>query len=560
MNRIHEVLTQLHILRKKQPETPVSSGVMLVVAAGLLVAVLTFYGFLFSRYQSQIDEVLPAEKTLAYLSFEDLDLPPKLNGNPLFQISQLTSTLKTLTGFELPTPLPGFMKGPYGLAVLRVGERQDKTVLMTGIRSKRQAVKYFESLLMPGETLTKFKGTGKTIYAFPEGRPLAFAILNATLFIADSTEPLELLSATVKTDGSSLKDDPTYQKSASNLPRSGWGYAFIHFKALDLPEGEPISALLAPLQSMVNHVTFAIRKDHNGLLINQYLNLNDSLLSLNHTGEDRVKFTHDLSSLLHGETTGLYLGGANLAAEWQNTLETIAGLNPSYALILEAALRAQLEKIFGQNVDLRNDLYPLFEGEYAFGIGDLKDGNLAMKLLLTHKDREFVEIKMKKMMEGFRLLAAQFTPRIEVFTLPDGTETRELFADPESVKEATTEYGDADISCLEVEDSPYGFCYAVTENLLIMANKMSEVKTSLDLRASKGYSLSDNQSFRQPLSNLSKVNDEIGYFEGSTISDLFRSSPWTPFVQSALDPVESMTWVKHYFDDGMSLEGYILLK
>jgi hypothetical protein len=560
MNRIHKVLSTLHLLRKKHTEPKVSMGLFLVLALFLMVGALTFYGFLFTRYQGEIDEVLPTEKTLAYITLEDFSLPSKLSALPELREAALIEKLKAFTGLELPSPLPSFLKGPYGLALIRTEEGKQHWVFIGGVRSKRQAVNYFQSQLLEGETLEAMKGTGKTLYTFPQGKAMAFTIINATIYLSDSTAPLETLIASRKTEGQSLKDDPVYQKSVSNLPRSGWGYAFLNFKAIAFPQGDPASAILKPLKTMMNHVAWSVRKDHSGFLVNQYLNLNENYLSLNHTADDRTKFTYDFSALLHGDTTAFYVGGENLAAEWQNTLETIAQLNPSYALILEAALRAQMEKIFGRNVDLRNDLYPLFEGEYAFGIGPSKDDRLAVKLLLAHHDKEFIQVKMEKLMQGFRLLAAEFTPRIEVFTLPDGTETRELFADPDSLKETTETYDDTEISCTEVLDSPYGFCYAITENLLIMANKMSEVKSSLDLRGAKGYSLADNQSFRQPLSNLSKVSDEIGYLNAPAISSLFKASPWAAFIEPILSPFESATWVKHYFDDGMSAEGYILLK
>ncbi len=116
------------------------------------------------------------------------------------------------------------------------------------------------------------------------------------------------------------------------------------------------------------------------------------------------------------------------------------------------------------------------------------------------------------------------------------------------------------VHCIEVTDTNYGLCYTATENLVILANRYETLKQSIDLSMKPEFVLSQDQPFRQTLGNLSHVSDEITFTNIQNALPLLLNSTYGPMLEPVLKPFEAATWVKRYFDDGVSAEGYLLIK
>ena len=202
----------------------------------------------------------------------------------------------------------------------------------------------------------------------------------------------------------------------------------------------------------------------------------------------------------------------------------------------------------------------MFENEYALTFESLPNDQVGIKLILRHDDRQFAEAKLEKLLGGFETLAAQFAPKLKVFALPDGTESRELVADPTRMKEFKETHRSYRVNCLNVTDSYYGFCYAVTDELVIISNHPEPIRETIDLTFDPRFILSQSQSFRQTLSNLSAVSDEITFFNLENFNELLKDSRIGFLTNNLSSAFEALTWIKHYFDDGVSTEGYLLLK
>lgn len=278
------------------------------------------------------------------------------------------------------------------------------------------------------------------------------------------------------------------------------------------------------------------------------------------TGSSSDLFTYSLTDHVGSDNTALYIGGSDMTEEWQNTLETISKLNPAYGIILEGIVRAKVQNIFGEDVSLRNDIYPLFQDEYAIVIEDTDAGITGFKIILKHSDKDLAEAKLEKLLKGFRLLASEFAPKLEIYTLPDGTESKELAADPSRLQEDEEVYNGYSVNCLDVTDSIYGFCFAVADELIIMGNDTDSIKESLDLLSSPRNSLSQSQSFRQAVSNLSPISDEITFIKMDNAENLLKESNLSIIFKPLFDSFESIVWVKRYFNDGAASEGFLLLK
>ncbi|MBU0728044.1 DUF3352 domain-containing protein, partial [Patescibacteria group bacterium] len=500
-----------------------------------------------------------AEKTVAFAEFEDFSLPAKMQSTSDLSKGQLEASLKSLLNIEDLSEVEKWAKERFGIVLIQDEKSANIPVYFVQTSSRRNALKFFESLALHGEGLTKTGNLRLPIYSYPQGQAFSFAFIGPFVFVSNEIKTLESLQDTFEAKITPLTDDVDYQKSISNLPRQSWMTGYINFQALE-SENMAVSNIIEPLKYAIDHFAITVRKEQNGFHFNTFLNLNKNLLPLGSGYSDSTKFAFNLTDYIKSDDVALYIGGANLSDEWLNTLETISNLNPAYGVILESLIRAQVSNVFGDQVTLRNDLYPLFEGEYAIAIALGEDDEMNLSLILSHDDQDFVDAKLEKMMKGFRYLAAKFAPRLHVVTLPDGSESRELVADSSQLDESTEKYEGYEINCMEVKGTNSGFCYTTTDELIIITNKRQGVIDAIDLGSTPTNVLSQYQPFRQTIGNLSKVSDEVTFIDVQKTIPIFSNHPYGMLLAPFLEKFDAVTWVKHYFDDGVSAEGFVLIK
>ena len=547
--------------RSKQKKTVLDRLLIAILSLGLLMIVAFFvYVIWFTLTNRSVTQFLPAQNTVAYFELEDFSLPPKLNQNTVLDLVGLKTILKQHFNLNVKK-LQGYLsQGRLGLALIREDGEKSELLLFFRARNQKKVLEFFEELALEDEELVTRGDKENLIYYYPQSQLLSFSFIGPYLFIAKQPAVLEGIQAVYSQQEMSLNGDENYKKTISNLPRNVWGHGYLNIQALNFGSGSPINQLIDPLKHITDHLVVTIRKQHNGFHFNALLSLDPELLALKKGYTDPYRFAYSLTDYISSKNLAIYIGGANISDEWQNTLETISQLNPAYGIILEGIVRAQVNKIFGDDVSLRNDIYPLFEGEYALAFENLEIDQMGIKFILKHTDRNFAEAKLEKLLDGFKILAAQFAPKLKVFTLPDGTESRELVADPSRLKEISETYETYEISCLDVTESSYGFCYTITDQLIVMSNNLDTIKETIDLSVSPRFMLSQHQPFRQTLGNLSKVSDEITFIDLGNADQILKNTK-VGFITSKLaEPFEAITWIKHYFDDGVSTEGYLLLK
>lgn len=547
--------------RSKKKTSVLDRLVLIIISAGfLLMLVFLIYLIWFTLTNRSVTHLLPAEKTVAYFELEDLSLPPRLDQEAVFNLLGLRATLDSAFGLDIDSLQSHLASGRLGLALVKSGGDENRLLMFFRLRNQKKALDFFESIAFEGENLGVEGEKPNQIYSYPQSHHFVFGFIGPYLFISQKSEPLKVIQAVYYGDELSLNSDENYQKSLANLPRQVWGRGYLNVQTLNFGDNYALNQLSNSLKHIINHFALTIRKQYNGLHFNTLLSINPELLALKKGYTDPTRFVYSLADYISSKNLALYIGGANLSDEWQSTLDTISQLNPAYGIILEGIIRAQVNKIFGENISLRNDLYPLFEGEYAVAVENLESGQLGLKLILKNTDRQFAEIKLEKMIDGFQLLAAQFAPKLKIFTLPDGTESRELISDPSRLEEESETYEGYSINCLDVRDSLYGFCYTVTDQLVVMSNNSNSIKETIDLSISPRFVLSQYQPFRQTLSNLSAVSDEITFIDLDKFAPLLKNEKVAVFANSLMENFEAVTWIKHYFNDGVSTEGYLLLK
>ncbi len=522
----------------------------LIVLGVVGAAAFAGYNLYLNLPGADLEEFIPAKETVVYVEFSDLNLPTQVQS--LIQPADFEAFLNQLTGLPVSEAVTHFGKGAVSFVLMETDDGGGEWVVLVEARNKTAALDYFESLLLEGESFKKTTDE-YPIYDFPQGEPFSFKWLDG--YVAMAKNPL-VLEQFIPSDAS-LAHDEAFLKSVNQLPRRGWILAYSDLKKLGSVDMGTYENIIQPLTATSRSLTLSLRKEESGVHFNTFLTVKKDLVSLKPDDPEEL-FEGDLADYLSADTVGLYLGGQNLENEWQNTLQTISNLNPAYGIIMEGLLRAQTDRVFGEGVDLRNDLYPLFANEYAFTFAEGENtGGRQISLLLAHDDRVFAEAKLEKMAEGFKSIAAHFTPKIHTVTLPDGTESRELIPDDSSVETLQETVGDQGVTCTQV-GSKASFCYTITNELVIMTSGMEAMKKHLNPETETR--LSEDSRFDQVFSQLSGRNDEVSFVRFENVAGFFESYEWMQPVANLLEPFDSAGWVKHYFDDGASAEGYVLFK
>ncbi len=538
-------------LEKGKKGSKLGFFILTLIVLGIIGIIIFGVTFIYPRIlpQSNLAEHLPAAETVGYIEMDGLNLPTKLMADGGQE--KFIGFLSQLVEFEFQPAVKAFGTGKVAYVLLDVEGEVDKPVLLIQAKSKGTAMSYFKTLLLDSESVTESEDEN-AIYSFEQGQPYSFKFLDRYVAISNDENLLEQLK---KNPEKSLSADPDYQKSINNLPRNKWLSGYLNVKKISLAKNEGTRNLLEPLKATLHNFAFTVRQDEKGFQLNTFLNLDKTLLSLSAKNPEE-KFSHQLTDYLPSENLALYVGGQNFAEEWLNTLETLSNFNPSYGLILEGLVRGQTDKIFGTEVNLRNDLYPLFEGEYALALGKTEQSN-EIELVLAHQDKAFVEKKMRKMAQGFESIAASFAPKISVVTLPDGSESRELVPDDTTLNKVTDKVGDNEVNCTEV-GSKTAFCYSVTDEVVVMANSKELLEKSLKAKGTS--SLSEGSAFKETTGNLSQISDEITFMNLERLNSLLAAYPYVQLLEPLTTQLDSASWVKQYFDDGVSTEGYVLLK
>lgn len=554
------LLKKLHLMRSDKFTLKDKLLLAIISLGAVLLIIFIFYLICFSLSQKSVANFLPEKNTVAFIEFQDFTLPIKLENSESLNKKNLEVIFKQAFGIDFESAELDWDRNRFGIILIEKENSSNIPVLFMQANNRSKSLQFFKSLTLPEEELIKSGTTRLPIYSYPQSHSFNIGFVGPYAFVTNNIFALELIQKVYNGDLNAITNEKNYQKSISNLPKQDWVRSYLNFKLLNFADNIAVNNIIVPLKHIINHITLTIRKDVTGFHFNTFLNLTPDFLSLEENYKDKTKFAYKLTDYISSQDLGLYIGGANLSQEWQNTLSTISNLNPAYGIILESIIRAQVTKIFGAEVDLRNDFYPLFEGEYAFAVGKGENENIKISLILSHSDQDFVEKKLTKMMNGFKYLAAQFAPKLREVILPDGTISRELIADTSKLQETSETYKGYKVNCVEVINTSSGFCYTITDELMIITNNRSTATETIDLTILPKHVLSQHQPFRQTISNLSKVSDEITFIDIQKSLSVIANKQYGILIKPFLNELDAISWVKHYFDDGMSTEGYLLIK
>lgn len=542
---------------KPTPPQPSLRPLYWVLALLFVVAILAAILIGFIRLnQKPLAAFLPQEGIVALLEWEKDQFPAETQG----ESTTIVPALEQLTGLPLAQLPKEWWSHPFGLLLMDQGEEEDAWVLFAqGV--SRQALK---------ENLNQIEAFSfqKPLSTFAQGLQFNFGLSSPYIFLSSSSQAIEALKQVASQKTAVLENEPAFKKAQAHVADQAWLRAYVQLDKVNLPPFPTLHYTLSALSVVAPQAAFSLEEKNQGLLLSSWLPFASS--APEPRSEEKTRILKQMAKGIPAQSAALFTAGPNLTQQWQATLTDLSRMNPAYGVILESLVRSQVEALFGGNVNLRNDLYPLLEGRYA-AVLDQAEAGYALGMVVEHEDQRFVEVKLDKLLNGFYALIGRLNPRIKEVSLPDGTQSRELVAHPQQAEKTQEIYKNWTLTCLSAEGEGSstlkaellrGLCYTVTVDRFYLATNQSLLERMLQATEGKIPSLAEAPAFRQSLNQLQGRGEERSYVDLEKLTPLLAKSSalkklsWLPF----LSHLKQITWVKDVSSQGVRVEGLIRVK
>ena len=160
------LLKKLQLSRKATSSDRFSKSLFAIGGIGFL----GFFAYLaYARFpQVPVEALLPPEETVAYIELSDTKLPDKIQ-TALSSKGSLSQLTNQWFGIDAVAMMQKFGNGKSAITLLQDEAGKNHPLLFAQPKTKRAALRYFESMLLPGETLNKSRDR-HPVYSFPQGQ------------------------------------------------------------------------------------------------------------------------------------------------------------------------------------------------------------------------------------------------------------------------------------------------------------------------------------------------------------------------------------------------------
>ncbi len=358
-----------------------------LLIASVLLAALIFVFFIYVRSQKLPDlaAILPAEDTFAFavFSIEDyLASADKLPEESPFAASKLQIPFEYYLGSS-PEKLD-FIDDKIGIAFV-----SEEPVIFFKIKSKKKALKYLKTLLIPDEELTE----ENDIYSYPLSHPFSFTFAgNLLAFSTKSEILLEILS-----DKQKIIDTENYQNLRSRLQYFSSGFFYSNlpktrlyiaqaFAKIGINEPGFMESLFQIFSSFGGTITMS----DSGWNMETFTAVDKSRIENEAFFRYDTKYEQKFLAYLP-ENFLFEWGGHNVKAQVFRMIDLLNTLHSSAALIFESSIKATALQYLGKGIDLEKEIYPILDGEYLFAMSP--DSGVLILELNTEEQEEVFKLR-----------------------------------------------------------------------------------------------------------------------------------------------------------------------
>ena len=544
-------------------EKPQIYGALLTLIMVTLLITVGFLVFKQAFRPTPIAKYLPANQTVFFLelnsnlehqqlirSFEILEKYPN------YSLEALTEIFEKQFVVNFETEIQPWLGRNSGLALLH-SQEHDNQINHLYFAETSDSTK--AEIFLQERAAVKPHASHK-IYLLPEGREAL--ILDNYLFLSPSEDALAELIDHHQSDSPTLYNSKPYRRTANNLPFNNIAFAFINFQRINqsfleafpaLTDNELSFELIQPMLNLFQAEGFALVALEDKFALQSFLSLSRDKVQdanyINHHERYRAELTRFVA-----DDALIFWGGKNLEYQMKRLIEALAVGDQQAMEVFDSVMQNYVNRFFGPEITLSNDILPLFESEFALVAEEIND-RIVFKLLLIADEDDSLNT-LHDIFNNFAKVGAVYQQKVVSHTLADGTVAQEIVAVPENIKRSKSRYNSTDIHQIIVGRQQAGIYYTVYDEIAIISDNLQGLHNTIDLIAEGGKTLHANPAYNELIYPILSNSDEITYlnFEG-LLPLLFPNQ-----VPEDLLPLSALSSGKNYFTDGISTINYLDVK
>lgn len=555
-----------------QQKEKIKGGVLMLIGLGTLLFVGSFlFGKLFSP--QDLAELISAQNAVAVVevnsdgnSGQVKQFYQLLDKYPVYQREGVVMLVNTLLPVNYQNDLEPWLGRQVGLALtspaVSAGTEGGpfEFVFFVESRDHDRTLEFLKSKALSAAneevTVTEYKGF--KIYEFTISQPMSFTFVNNYLVAAKSLESMRAyLDGYLQ--GPRLSDDADYRKVANNLPHGGLAFAYVHFgrlfSALEKDErfvaqkGQDMLSL-RPFLKVFKAEGFSLFAENDRFVAQNFTSIDTEALD----GENYITFSEryegNLLKLINADPV-FVAGGHDLTKELSRIEDLFKSGTKTPALVFEGLVEAQKQRYFGKDIDLRQDIYPLFTGEYLVAVENSFE-DPTVSLLMELSDNSASVSRFDKIVNSFIQVSGVFSPRVQEVELPDGTMGKEIVASPEKIERSTGKYKEKTITSLRLGDTGVAIHYVILENIVAMSTKEKTLQQIIDRHEGEmTEGLASSKYYERNIRPVLRTADQVLHVKLGALTQLMGLGG-NELLEPYLVPFNNFTVTKNFFEDGIS--------
>lgn len=571
--KIQKIRSKIQL--KPEHKQKIKGGVLTLI--GLFA--LTFIGlFLFGKFfrPQALAEFLPLQETVAVLEVNTDGASDQIKqyfdtvkNYPVYQKSGLESLIGTLINVDFKNDVESWLGRKVGVALIQFQSAEAgaensmvfNPVIFIESRNHELTLEKIKNRAMQESKLDLVYGEykGFKLYSYTTSGRFHFMFINNYLVLAKDEETLKFIIDQFS-NGKKLSEDESYIKVVNNLPQNNVAFGYMNFEKFFeamlqndpkfvAEKGQDYMAL-KPFISLFKANGVVLMAEKGKFVAQEYTLMDKEKLGDQEFITFSEKYNGKLLALANPDPVML-AGGHDVVKEIKRLQELFKAGTKTSSLIFEGILEAQKEQYLGKDISLKDDIYPLLEGEYLVTV-EKSFEEPVITLFLEMKNTNEDSVRLEKLVTAFVQTSGIFTPKINDVTLPDGTKGKEIIASPETIQRFDESFDGINITSLQVGNTGVTLYYTTVSQNLVISTSHENIKNVIMRSNDK---LDENftsapfyqSNIKQSIQNADEMfTMKVGAL--SALMGLTQNEALKPYVL----PFGGMTVTKNYFADGIS--------
>lgn len=563
--------------KPKRVREPMSPARRQKIRGGILMTIglftLLFIGyFLFGKFFSPQDlaEILPAKNTVAIIEFnidpghsQPRQFMELMSKYPAYKKENIISLMNVLFPVNYEDEISPWLGRKVGFALYSGTEPENGSglnpIFFIESRDHGRTDLFFSERTLAGEEIKTTDYSGYKISEFTISQPISYTYVNNYLVVTEDTELLKNYLDSLNSGEERLNVDANYRKVANNMPSGSLIFAYADFdklfNVLSLDQtfiaqkGQDLLAL-RPFISIFKAEGLTVFIEKNRFSAQTFTAIDNEALD----GENYITFNEKYQGELldlAAEDLIFLAGGHDLEKELNRLEDIFKSGTKTPALVFDGVLEAQKQIYFGNDIDLKNDIYPLLKGEYLVTLEN-NFNEPVVTVFLDLGDKNLLLPKFEKVANAFVEVSGVFTPRVSDVTLPDGTLTREIVASPEKIEKRSGKHNNVLYTSLSIGDTGLIIHYSILDDYAAITTSEEAMKKIINRSTGDSTgSLKSSKYFTENLTPVLRTADEVLHVKLGAVTEVLGLND-NPNIAPYFVPFTNLTITKNYFDDGIS--------